>query len=189
MPLTTPTAKLRRLRSDVASLATPTGAGQRGLLAGVRTSVKQLLVEEFATGTGPDGAAWQKTAKGEPALVSRKLPTAFTATIESGGVRFQGRVDWLEAHQTGHVFARRQGGGQTMIFRKGKLVSRARAARGWSGPKSWTDVTARAHSIGQRVLPQRQIYPENGLTPRWEDAIGRGLVGGMERWARRAGAA
>jgi hypothetical protein len=36
------------------------------------------------------------------------------------------------------------------------------------------------------VLVARQIYPEGTMPLRWEEAIRRGLVAGMERWAEGA---
>lgn len=177
MPLTSPDAALRKLQRSMNQLVTGPA-----LLRGVQGEVKKLLADEFRSSVGPDGAAWQQTVRGTPALVSRKLANVFTSEIAARAVSFHGRLDWLEAHQEGHTFAARAAGGQALIFgRDGKLVRSSAVKK-----QSFVfDRTARPHQVGKRVLPQRQIYPA-GLTPRWESAIGRGLAVGMERWRQSA---
>lgn len=178
---------LRQLQRSIAGLGRPGGSGNVDLLQGIRTEVKGLLVGQFSAGIGPDGAPWKDTVRGKPALVSRRLPAAFLSRIDQGAVRFVGWVkrQWLEAHQFGHVFKTRAVADRANVLRfskRGKLISQARQNR----QKYGRAVFARAHTVGQRVLPARQIYPEGTLTPRWEAAVGRGITSGMMRWYERA---
>jgi hypothetical protein len=186
MPLDGDFNGLRKLERSIADLSKTGGASQAQVARGVISEVRGLLREQFTSGIGPDGSPLTPTVRGRPALVSRKLPQAFTGSPIPGGAAMSLRVEWLEAHQHGHTFPSRQAAGQTMIFRKGKLVSQARAAKGWQGPKSWQDVRSRAHTVGQRVLPARAIVPEGALPPRWAQAVGQGATNGMQAWYERA---
>jgi hypothetical protein len=188
MPLTGDFAGLARLRRNIEGLASPTGPGQRTLLAAVRSEVKQLLRTEFATSTGPNGP-WVPTVRGKPALASKKLAQAFESEVVAGGVRFRGVVnrDWLEAHQEGHTFKSRSvaAAKQFLTFNsKGRLIKAKRALNKKGDVKRGVHQTfARAHTVGERVLPQRLIAPQGGiLTPSWQAAIARGITNGMQRW-------
>jgi len=103
------------------------------------------------------------------------------------------RRQWLNAHQEGHVFPPRTVQGQRRFFdAKGKRVSAPRfkalatkstrrvtiGAREdyWQETKNRARLkgrilNVRAHSIRQRVLPVRLIYPVNRLGDRWGGAI------------------
>ncbi len=208
MPLTGDFAGLRKLQRSVESLATPEGEARVRMFAPVRSEVNALLNDEFARSVAPDGSTWQPTVRGRPALVSKKLPYAFSSRLDRGVLRFVGKTkrDLLTAHQEGHTFAARRapagGASRTetrkgrngiaytrtirpgaMYFNgKGKLVKASRFAK----IKKGRVVFARAHTVGQRVLPARKIAPEGSLPQRWVDGIERGLVVGMGIWAMRA---
>lgn len=192
MPLTGDLAGLRRLRRSVESLGKPDGAGRAELAGGVRGEVKGLIVDEFTRGVGPDGNAWQKTRRGRTALVSNKLPGAFQGRIDRGVVRFIAKStrDLLVAHQHGHVFPKRSVGEhkQYLSFNsKGKLVAQRRIfKKDGTVRRGASQRFAAAHTVRERVLAMRQIYPEGTLPLRWEEAIARGLTGGLNRWAARA---
>lgn len=192
MPLTGDYKGLARLKRALVSIAKPDGTGRTELLTPVQGEVKGLISEEFAQGIGPDGNPWKETRRGKPALISRRLPNAFGSRIDRGIVRFVAKTtrDLLNAHQKGHEFPARSIKAQTNFSSfnsKGKLVAARRIFK--------KDGTVRrggyqrfhaAHSVGKRVLEARAIYPEGTMPLRWEEAIKRGLTGGMERWAAKA---
>jgi hypothetical protein len=181
-------AGLRKLGRGMVGLAAPGGAGNDLLLAAVSGEVKGLLKEQFAQGTDPSGDPLELTKRGQPALVSKKLPGAFTSRIDQGAVRFFGRVgrEWLDAHQLGHSFPPRAGGGQSLFFNEsGHLLRLGALSKRGLRTKFVSERVARQHVVGRRVLPKREMYPAGGLTPRWSDAIERGLVFGMYRWYER----
>lgn len=177
--------RLRRLRRNVVELANAGGQPQRQIAKEAQKDVKQLLREQFAEGRGPDDP-WERTADGEPALVSKKLPSDFEAQIRPGGLlRVQpSRATWLRAHHEGHVFTTRQGGGQVLTFNKsGRLVKRARISR----QKFVFDRVARKHTVGRRVLKPRPIYPNDiAASPRWSTRIRAGQARAMKAWAALA---
>lgn len=187
MPMTGDVAGVRRLRADMAQLARGTD-----LLRGIDREVKGLLKEEFEKGEGPYGP-WQDTVRGKQALQSRKLPTAFRSTIGTTGLRYSAKSkrDLLAAHQEGHIFParKREANQQFLTFnKKGKLIKNSRALNKKGEVKSGVHQTfAKAHIVGERELPQRQIVPEGSdLPPPWEQAVERGAEGGMMRWYSRA---
>lgn len=176
--------QLRRLRANLADLASPTGKAQRDVAREVEREVRQLIREQFRTGEGPDGPH-QPRADGRPGLMSRRLPSDYNFRIQPAGLWVQpSRARWLGVHQTGHTFPPRAGGGQVLTYNKsGKLLRGSRIAK----QKFVFERTARAHTIGQRVLPARPIYPTNIATsPRWSSRIVLGQRRAMLRWGARA---
>jgi len=177
---------LRRLRADMGKLATGTD-----LLRGIDREVKGLLKEEFASGKGPYGS-WRPTVRGRQALQSKKLPQAFKSEIGPTGLRYSAKSkrDLLTAHQEGHEFpARKRAANQQFLtFKNGKLIKNSRALNKKGEVKRGVQQTfAKAHTVGKRVLPQRQIVPEGDtLPPPWENAVTRGAERGMQRWYERA---
>lgn len=187
MPLTGDTAGLRRLQSSVQNLARGTD-----ILRGIDREIKGLLKAEFATGQGPYGS-WQVTARGRQALESRKLPQAFTSEITASGLRFVGKTkrDFLTAHQEGHEFPARQRAAnqQFLTFdKRGRLIKNSRALNKKGQVKRGVHQTfAKAHTVGARILPQRQIVPDGSdVPPSWEQALERGATNGVQRWYERA---
>lgn len=187
MPLNGDIVGVRALRADMVRLARGTD-----LLRGIDREVKGLLKEEFATGEGPYGP-WQNTVRGRQALQSRKLPQAFKSEIGPSGLRYSAKSkrDLLTAHQEGHEFPARQRAAnqQYLTFNsKGKLIKNSRALNKKGELKRGVHQTfAKAHTVGARVLPQRQIVPDGSdLPPPWEQAIERGAEGGVMRWYARA---
>lgn len=187
MPLTGDYDGVRRLRTDVAKLAT--GAD---LLRGIDREVKGLLRQEFASGSGPYGA-WRPTVRGRQALQSKKLPQAFTSEIGPTGLRYSAKSkrDLLTAHQEGHEFPARSvaANKQFLTFnRGGKLIKSSRALNKKGEVKRGVyQRFAKAHTAGARVLPQRQVVPEGDeLPPPWENAVTRGAEAGVQRWYDRA---
>jgi hypothetical protein len=192
VPLTGDLAGLRRLRRSVEGLARPDGAGRAELAGQVQGEVKALIAEEFTRGVAPDGSTWAPTKRGKPALISRKLPNAFASRIDRGVVRFIAKStrDLLVAHQHGHVFPARQVGEhkQYLSFNsKGKLVAERRIfKKDGTVRRGASQRYAAAHTVRERVLAARQIYPEGTMPLRWQEAIARGLTSGMTRWAAAA---
>lgn len=184
MGLTGDFGRLARLREAIANLGKPGAAAQFEIARSVIKEVRGVLREQFSKGEGPDGA-WQRTARGKPALVSRKLATTFVGAPVNGGAKFRARIPWLLAHHEGHVFPARSSAGHVLYrSRKGKLISAKRAARG----KGAYGTKARAHTVGARVLPARPIYPtrdESAMPAKWAAAINRGARAALEEWASR----
>jgi hypothetical protein len=191
MPLTGNFAGLRRLRRGLESVAEPEGAGRTDLVEGVQAEVKELLAEEFEKGIGPTGEPWQETVRGKPALVSRKLVGAFSSRIDRGIVRFTGKSkrDMLLAHQFGHTFPARKVAAekQHLSFNsKGKLVAARRIfKKDGTVRRGGYQRFAAAHTVHERTLPARPIYPDGAMPPRWEERIQRGIAAAMERLAAR----
>lgn len=192
MPLTGDFRGLRHLSKSLESIADPDGKGRETLIGGVQGEIKEVLREEFAKGVGPDGSTWQETVRHRPALISKKLPTAFGSRIDRGIVRFigQSKRDMLVAHQFGHAFAARKVAANKHYLNfnsKGKLVAERRIFRKDGTVRRGTyQRFAAAHTVRERVLVARQIYPIGTLPLRWEEAIRRGLTDGMKRWGERA---
>lgn len=191
MPFVRPKAALRRVQRGVQSIADQNGSGRATLIAGVQPEVKALLVEEFAKGIAPDGTDWQRTARGRAALISRRLPNAFVSRADRGVLRFVAKStrDLLTAHQEGHEFPERHiaANKQFSSFNsKGKLVATRRIFKKDGNLRRGAyQRFAAAHTVQARTLPARPIYPEGTLPLRWEEAIKRGLAGGMEKWAAK----
>lgn len=191
MPLKADVTGMRRLRRSFEGIVDPEGTGRVGLVSSIQGEVKGLLKEEFATGIGPDGSPWTETVRGRAALISKKLPGAFSSRIDRGIVRFTGKStrDLLTAHQFGHTFAARKVGAQKNFLSfnaKGKLVAQRRIfKKDGTVRRGAYQRFAAAHEIRERVLVARQIYPEGTMPLRWEEAIKRGLASGMQQWAER----
>lgn len=185
MPLTGDVAGLKRWQSAFAQLARP-----ELVLNGIKPEVRATLKEEFATSTGPDGSTWAPTVRGRAALVSRKLPGAFALTVTDDALEGVGRVtrDWLRTQQEGKTFPQRQVADRAQVLRfsrKGRLLS----AKRFEKAKYGYATQARAHTVGQRVLPARQMVPEGegALPSRWQAAGDRGATTAIERWYERVG--
>lgn len=176
MPMIVPEAGLRAVRAGLGKIAEPIGTA-------IRRAGHEQLRKEFRESHDPHGQAWQKRRDGGPALVSKKLPTAFTSTRDGATVRFVGRVhnrEWLDAHDQGHTFGPRKVDGRSVILRynaKGRLVRAKRFAK----LKRGRAVFAKAHSIGKRVLPARPIIPRGALPAEWEKAIGLAVEAGLHK--------
>jgi hypothetical protein len=188
-----PEARLKRIREEFVSLARRGGAAQKTLLRGMKQQVTLVLKNEFQTSTDPSGTGWKETAQGKPALRSKKLPTAFELELVDGALRGVGKSkrDLLQAHQDGHEFKARQveANKQFLSFsRKGRLVT-ARRLFNKAGElrRGAYQIFARAHAVGKRVLPQRQIIPARGgeLPSRWGAAVRAGVAIGVSWWVER----
>jgi hypothetical protein len=192
MPVTVPETSLRHARASFRSLASPDGAERRGMVKGVQGEVKLLLKEQFTKGIGPDGAPLQETVKGDPALVSRKLANIFQAQLERGVLHFSAKSkrDMLTAHNSGYIFPARQRAAnqQFLTFNsRGRLTKNSRALnKKGEARRSFHQTFAQAHTVGERVLPQRPITPEGELPPRYVAPIDRVVTGGMLRWHEKA---
>jgi hypothetical protein len=190
MGLTGDRAGIKRLGRSVQSLAH--GEEQSNMLGAIRGEVRALLKDEFTRSVGADGSALQETVRGRPALVSKKLAGAFTSRIDRGSLRFVGKSkrDLLTAHQFGATFAERKVAAlkQHLTFDKnGRLIKAKRALNKKGEARRGTHQTfARAHTVGQRVLPARPIVPEDTLPERYETAIAKGVAGSLDRWGEKA---
>lgn len=186
-------AKLSALAKSFRDLRTPNTPTQQRLLRPVMRELKGVLREEFTKGIDPSGTQWQQTVRGRAALVSRKLPYAFDLAVRDGVVVGVGKSkrDLLEAHQEGHTFQSRQVAAQQsfMTFDKnGKLIRNARALnKKGEARRGVFQRFAGAHTVGERVLPERQIIPNDGdqLPALWDRAVSDGITTGIEDWHTR----
>jgi hypothetical protein len=190
MPLTGDFSKLKKLKRAMADLGRKDGSAQREVGRQVVREVRGVLREQFAEGTGPYGT-WERTKRGRPALVSRKLPQDFRGSTIPGGVKFTSRVTWLRAHHQGHTFPAQQVAAQSRFLtfdKRGRLIRRSRIFNKKTGQvrRGVSQTFAREHSIGARVLPRRPIYPDRGMSPRWAQRINAGAAIGMRNWHARA---
>lgn len=216
MGMTGGEAQLRALRRNLADLARPGGKAHTEIGRSVAKEVKGVLKTEFADGTAPDGSTWTPTKGGKQALLSRKIPSSFVATVMNDDILFASRIPWLNAHQTGHTWpARHAGGGQVFFDANNKFISSERA-RKLSGKKTkavesgadllnyyrnrrnketkerYAELVAKsrsfaAHVVTAHTLPQRLIYPDNSDVPApWATAIERGVREPVMRWAGKA---
>ena len=190
MPFTGDSRKLDKLGERMRTLADGKGAG---LFPPINRALKAVLREEFTRSIDPSGRTWKPTVKGRPALVSRKLPNAFTFAARDGYLVGVGKSkrDLLSAHQEGHTFRARQVAAlkQFLSFDKnGRLIRKQRALnRKGLAKRGVTQTFARAHTVSERVLPPRQIVPEGETIGRlWDGAIRLGFVEGMTRWFQGA---
>jgi hypothetical protein len=186
MPVTGDFAKLDKLAGKMSALADGKGAG---LFPPINRGLKATLREEFTRSVDPSGRTWPLTVKGRPALVSRKLPNAFAFAARDGYIVGVGksRRDMLSAHQEGHTFRARQVGALKAFLtfdKNGRLISKKRALnRKGAVRRGVIQTFAKAHTVGERVLPKRQIVPEGNTLPRlWDGAIRGGFVEGMTKW-------
>ena len=208
-------AGLKKLQREFAGLARKQGAEQTAMARAVTQKLRPLIKEQFAKGVGPDGAPQERTKRGKPGLVSRKLGSGIRFAPIPGGLRISAPTqhldDILGAHQNGHVYSARQSqGGFQFRGKTGKLISRSkflravRDAQATHSRGSWRYskqvgkktrfVGERAkiapHRVGARVLPPRHIVPAKGepMPPRWVSAIQAGLREFLRAWAVHAGA-
>lgn len=92
---------LRELETKLAVLAG--GSYRQVIHTDVASAVGNLVKQEFATGTGPDGKPWKPTQRGNQPLIgkTRDLSNSVNATPTSDGVRIE-VTDWKAGfHQTG----------------------------------------------------------------------------------------
>lgn len=186
-------AQLRSLARSFHDLHTPNTPTQQRLLKPVMQELKGVLREEFSKGIDPSGAAFQETVRGRAALISKKLPYAFDLAVRDGVVVGVGKSkrDLLEAHQEGHTFQSRQVAAQQqfMTFDKnGRLIRNKRALnKKGEARRGVFQRFAGAHTVGERVLPQRQIIPTDGeqLPALWDRAVSDGITMGMNDWHDR----
>lgn len=203
MPLTGDFVALRKLERQLQDLSKPGSASQKLIANGVAKSLKELVKQQFLSGVGPYGE-WQRTKRGKPALLSRKLASGFKATVIPGGLVIRLSppestvTRWLFTHHEGFTFpARAVKGGQTRFFnRSGRLIRHERAMRWVDRDKDgkfqavfkrgvFRRVT-KAHVIGSRQLPERPLWPSHGMSESWADAINKGARDGMDAWYRKA---
>lgn len=192
MPLTGDVARFGVIRNEMLSLARGDGAAQKKLLAGVKQQVTLLLKTEFSSSVDPSGTEWQRTVRGRPALVSKKLPQAFELELVDGAVRGVGKSkrDLLLAHQEGATFKARNVAAQKQYLtfdKRGRLIKSKRALNKQGEARRGVHQTfARAHTVGERELVARPIVPLGGPLPKnWDAAVRAGLLVGMQWWIER----
>lgn len=191
MGLTGNFAGVRALRRAVRDLSQPDGRAVQDIAKGVKAEVDEVIREEFASGDGPDGP-WQKTARGKAALVSRKLPNAFRARFDQGVLQYTAKVPrgWLLTQHEGHTFPARKVAAlkHYLSFNsKGRLVAERRLFnKKGELRRGAIQRFAGAHTVGQRVLPPRPLYPTGSLPSKWSNAIARGANVGLTRWYDRS---
>ena len=129
--------------------------------------------------------------QGREALQSKKLPNAFRFVLAGGKIIGIGKSnrDLLTAHQEGHIFsARHRAANQQFLSfsRGGRLVSEKKLySKAGKLKRGVFQRFAGAHTVGQRVLPQRKIVPDGQLTGIWLDAVTTGALAGFARWSER----
>ena len=165
MPLKSPDAVIAKLSATMKTAAD-------AVVKSVERAARGELQREFRDSIDPDGNSWKARADGKPALVSKKLPGAFTSKIVGNTIVFVGRVarDWLRVQSEGHSFPSRNVAARATVLRfdrKGRMVK----AKRFEKIKKGRAVFARAHTIGRRTLPARPIVPGASLPARWETAI------------------
>lgn len=189
MALTGDSKQLDNVRRAMLDLGTPLGRTQTDVARSVIREVRGVLRDQFAKGEGPS-KTWIQTARGKPALISKKLPQDFVGKPVPSGVEFTSRIPWLIAHHEGYVFGSRNVGAskQFLTFDKnGKLIKRKRALNKKGEARRGVFQTyAKAHTVGGRVLPARPIYPEGYMPPRWLSRLTRGVSAAIDRWYQRA---
>ena len=193
------TGSLDPLRKAFADLAKPGGAAQKTIAIRIGAEVGALIAQQFAAGTGPDGSPHVPTKKGEPGLQSQVIGSARVVPMP-GGVRMFLQPRWLAAHNYGHTFGARSRmvttdalGKRMTLKRFGRLTSSARRIDLGSGAlaivregrrSSRILARRRVQHLGERVLPQRQIFPDASAIPsRWGDAINGAASLAMREWA------
>lgn len=180
MPLTGNFAELRSLQRKFVDLATPGSEGEKTILGAVKRRLKPVLAKQYRGGQPVAGGAWEPKKTGGQAMQSRKLASAISIKLRNGAVLVVYMIKWLEAHDRGHVFPARQGGGQILTWgQRGGLLTKAKARR-----RKWIfEHTVGPHQIGARILPPRQQMPRT-TTPAMASAIIAGFRAGMAEWHR-----
>lgn len=182
---------LRQLQRALKNLAKPDSSASQEIGKRVANEVDGVLREQFSTGVGPDGE-WQRTKSGRPALVSSRLAAAFRSRFDRGVLRYTAATprNWLEAHHEGRTFPARKVAALSRYLSfnsKGKLVAGRRILKKDGTTKRGTyQRYAAAHTVSQRVLPRRPIYPTGALPSKWSNAIMRGASAGITRWYDRS---
>lgn len=212
--MSVPAAFTRMMRS-VGQLATTGSAPRVRILVRMKEQFRVRLKYQFSHGVDPDDLTYDLTVRRKLALISNKLPNAFRFWINGDSLSTEGRVPrgWLDAHQRGWKFPPRhvaRGGSAThdvtkwrrdgssyektirpgvMLFdKKGRLVSHRRGLAHENGKnmRFGRATFARAHTVGERVLPQRMLVPDAGTLPApWAAAAAAGFALGMADWAAK----
>jgi hypothetical protein len=117
-----------------------------------------LLREEFATGRGPDGQAWEPVVgSGESPLSRGPLATGLKAQASAFGFEIEADVPWAGTHQYGATISAKNG-----KYLKFKVGNR------WVQKK-------------QVVIPRRQFVPEEDAGPVWTPVMERKVDELLER--------
>lgn len=199
MPLSGDWKGLTNLKKNIAALK-KAGPWEREILGGIAKEVRGLLSYEFASGVAPSGVPWQPTVRGKQPLDTQRLASDFKARIVAGAVIFYSRIPWLSAHQEGHTFSARHVADRKNVMRfsnRGRLVKAARfdKIRYRTDKKTGQQIEvrnrgrvtfARAHTVSARILPARPMAPEGELPELWQGAVGRGVIGAVQRWYTQA---
>lgn len=172
-------AQLRSLAKRLDALGQKGGPVEQRMIREAGRAVRQVQAQSISAGESPYGDRWPLNRNGEQAFArSKRIRGAFGVQEALGKVRIYGRIDWLEAHQTGHVFPPRS---QSQRFARirGRFVSFARARRRKRGV-SYGQFSA---SYRRRVLPQRQLLPtvRQGMPDTWARRINAITTDAMRR--------
>lgn len=212
MALVGDVAQITRIAGSLRELGTPSSRPQELIAIGVGVELKERLRTEFTASQNPSGNPWKLKKSGKPALVSNKIPGSFEFYPTATGVGAKSKIEWLEAHQTGHVFPARQAAARTaakealgnrfVSFKKvlqaakGKNVERVETTRGTMfirQRKTRSDILVRAvevkaHEVRSRTLPARPFLPVSSTMPApWAESINKGAALGWEAWRVESG--
>lgn len=180
MALTGDFAAMQRLRDRLESADVQRDAAHAVVIGG-----RALMRAEFASSTDPSGDPWVETTRGVAALASKNLQNVVGGVVVGDDeAAFSSGVDWLGAHNAGHEFPARTGGGQSTFFdRAGRKIKMGALSKRALKMKFIEERVAAHHRVGARVLPRRQIRPDGGapLPPAWAEMVRQAAAGAMKR--------
>lgn len=179
--------RMATLRREFFDLANRKGVAFSEMTGQIKKAVRGLLKYQFAWGIDPAGTSLKARKDGAPALISKKLPSLIKAIAKPGEVTFGAKWRGFEAHNFGHVFPSRNVAGGEKVARR---FQRTRDERGrLKKGGEWVDRpwSSGAHVVGQRILPRRQILPDDGtMPPRWDSRIREAVEVAMVQWYLRS---
>jgi hypothetical protein len=201
----------KKLVRSFEALALPGGPAQAKILAGCAMGAREAIRMETTISADPNASPWPRTKQGDQALQGKQIPSSFSVQVIPSGIAGKSEIDWLEAHQQGHVWPARQAEGGLLYtdVNSRKFLSRTRRLALYRNSKAESVDTDRGslivrnykyktallaamhryeeHTVGQRVLPERKLVPEGGaLGVIWADQINRAADRGLRNWAAEA---
>ncbi len=181
MPVRGPS--LRGMIQQIAHLRSSDARASFGEALG-RAALEEVEAQ-FARGADPYGEGWQPLAQGRrsPLQGSGRLRRSFRVEVTTDGFRLTTPVEFFGVHQLGATIpARQSAGGQELSFspRSGRLLRASRVRK----LKLVYISTARAHKVGQIVIPQRQVVPEASTGGLGGSAWGERLNNAARAWMR-----
>lgn len=179
--------------------ATPGGPVERAFLARIRAGLQPEVRRMYQDSADPFGSAWTRNEDGSPAYHTNKMGHAIHLGRVDGGLVVRYTVKWIKAADEGHTWpARQQGAGAAFFDADGKFLS-AKQRKRLGGKRTvviaegnsaryyvnrrdkatgdrFATLIGRGklvagHTVGPRVLPERQQEPRGRMPDKWGDAI------------------